>query len=724
MNPTDEQQTIINKLEYSNVYVDCTVGSGKTSTIIFVAEHYKNLKVLLLTYNKRLKLETRTRSTSENLEIHTYHSFCVTYYSKECHNDFGLLDIIQNKREPLRKFSYDIVMIDEAQDMNPLYYEISCKIIKESGPGSGPGPGPPGPNRSEKPTLCVIGDRYQSIYGYNNADSRYIQLAPKLFNFNDRQWSECTLSETFRLTDKITNFVNEITSGVTNRLQIKTNKKSDKKVRYLICDQFSKHVLEEILEYRKNGYKYSDIFILGPSIRNDKSPMKMLANRLTSKGIPIYCPTSDQEALDNEITLGKIVFCTFHQVKGLERKVSIVYNFDDSYFKYYNKDAKQNELPNELYVAITRSLECLTVIHHYKNGFLSIIDENELYNNCNVIVKRRLSNDFDITGAAHKIQTISVSDLIRHLPINVLEEAISLIDIQKLSNKSKFIEIPTKISQIFNGNEIFENVSDINGIAIPSYFEYLKTGMMSIEQCNVRDPFKNIKFIETKPELIQRPIFEELLFRDEEPVIRHSNTHNATTNETNTEIDVNDNSDMNTQKLLFLSNKYSSIKNGYSFKMNQISSYSWLYQSDLDQCISRLSEQIPDTDQVIFEVYYQAEVSKESDKVICGYVDCITSSRIYKDTVWEFKCTDSLDKTHFIQLALYNYLIRQNTVSMNKTIYKLFNILSNEIYEIKITDENSDKLVYLLINCKYNRDLLSESENFIEKNMKIYKKYL
>ena len=57
-----------------------------------------------------------------------------------------------------------------------------------------------------------------------------------------------------------------------------------------------------------------------------------------------------EEKLDEDILTGKIVFSTFHQVKGLERKVVIIYNFDNSYFIYYEKDKSPFICPNTIYV--------------------------------------------------------------------------------------------------------------------------------------------------------------------------------------------------------------------------------------------------------------------------------------------------------------------------------------------------------------------------------------
>ena len=63
-------------------------------------------------------------------------------------------------------------MLDEAQDMTPLYCELVCKIINKS---------------SETPSqLCLLGDCYQSIYNFKEADSRFLSGANKIFSNYDK----------------------------------------------------------------------------------------------------------------------------------------------------------------------------------------------------------------------------------------------------------------------------------------------------------------------------------------------------------------------------------------------------------------------------------------------------------------------------------------------------------------------------------------------------------
>ena len=67
--------------------------------------------------------------------------------------------------------------------------------------------------------------------------------------------------------------------------------------------------------------------------------------------------------LDDKIISNKIVFTTYHQSKGRERKVVILYSFDSSYFDYYLKGENKQTCQNILYVGATRVMYKLMLIH-------------------------------------------------------------------------------------------------------------------------------------------------------------------------------------------------------------------------------------------------------------------------------------------------------------------------------------------------------------------------
>ena len=130
-NPSDEQKSVLELLNDNNVIIDSVAGSGKTTTNLHIAKKYVGFQMLLLTYNAKLKLETREKVQHlnlKNIEVHSYHSFCVKYYDHKCYNDTNLTKIVKFNSKPLRNFNYDIIILDEAQDVTPLYYKLICKL--------------------------------------------------------------------------------------------------------------------------------------------------------------------------------------------------------------------------------------------------------------------------------------------------------------------------------------------------------------------------------------------------------------------------------------------------------------------------------------------------------------------------------------------------------------------------------------------------------------------
>ena len=218
-------------------------------------------------------------------------------------------------------------------------------------------------NQVKDPKIALIGDSHQTIYGYNGSDSRFLSLADRLFKssgINFCEWACMKLTVSHRLSRNVINLLMLLNKNIT----IVSKKQANQKIRYIVCNTFSSRPLNEVLYYISKGYSYSDILILAPSTKC----LKKLINDLSDRGLPIYCGQHESGFYSES----KIVCCTFHQAKGLERKVVIILNFDSSYYKYFNKISSGQECSNELYVAITRSSDQLSLIHHYQQFSWSI----------------------------------------------------------------------------------------------------------------------------------------------------------------------------------------------------------------------------------------------------------------------------------------------------------------------------------------------------------------
>jgi hypothetical protein len=100
-----------------------------------------------------------------------------------------------------------------------------------------------------------------------------------------------------------------------------------------------------------------DCAILAPSIRS-KTPrhhLKQLSNALSRKGVPVSVGIYDDASLDEDVIRGKLVVSTYHQFKGSEPDLVIVFGADDSWFKWFGADAPCNHCPNPVFVALTRA---------------------------------------------------------------------------------------------------------------------------------------------------------------------------------------------------------------------------------------------------------------------------------------------------------------------------------------------------------------------------------
>ena len=97
----------------------------------------------------------------------------------------------------------------------------------------------------------------------------------------------------------------------------------------------------------------------------------------TNDGETFVYITNDNDCdVDEKVMKNKIVFSTHNSVKGLERKVVIVFNFDNSYFQYFDKENNPKYCPNRLYVGVTRACERLSLIHHFQNDYLPFLKGN------------------------------------------------------------------------------------------------------------------------------------------------------------------------------------------------------------------------------------------------------------------------------------------------------------------------------------------------------------
>jgi superfamily I DNA/RNA helicase len=769
-----------------NVKVNAVAGSGKTTCMLHIGAKLaqQRKRVLILTYNARLKDETREkiqRLDLEDVEAHSYHAFCVRYYSSQCFVDKGIVDIIKYNTEPKIAFWFDAILLDEVQDMTSLYYKLVHKIIRDLRyhgssvqtisysdelltdapveisfddyvdettnaitemtlgsstelidgefdltasmiPTLGSAALEPQKRWSEiddipspvPVVLCCFGDRRQNIYAFKNADDRFLTLADSVWAGTAKignNWCSLPLKTSFRITHPMAEFVNRCCLGIpAGGDDFIVSNKPGAKVRYMICNSYGFAPATEIKRMLSIGYKPHEIFILAASVKSSKNPLKRLENKLVNDGVPCFVPVADDEVLKQDIIEGKIVFSTFHQAKGLERKIVMVYGFDESYYKFYNRDADPKVCANELYVAITRGMEHLYLIHHRQNNYMPFLNVAALAETCNVQIESSFSpKTIDVADRSK----FGVVELTRHLNLDITGKLISMICWEKLEGSRRPVRsgyefylhgsIPIPIA--IKAKRGKESVSDINGICLPAIYEY--RNMLSPETAGKKSAISIAKYIENNPGEVSLANYDALA------VCRKFTAAGSTPT---------------LDDFLELSCVYNSVCSGYVFKLGQIKTFDWLEPDAVDDAVRVIRKYIPPG--ANYEVRFQNTMTvKNGVRTITGQVDSMVITdtagalKQYSDgispddtvTIWELKCVKELTDDHMLQLATYAWLF-QKTHPMVRANYYLLNILDDTLIELTFSPysiDNLNKIVELLLLEKLKTQSRVTDDEFI-----------
>jgi hypothetical protein len=466
MNPTDEQIAIVRSIRDLHTVVDAVAGSGKTSTIKFIAMTYVRENILVMMYNVERRKETTAAMKKygfTNIEIQTFNSAGYNFYGSNCFNDNALDKVVTSNREPQQALYHNIIILDEVQDKTDLYYRFTMKLMHDS--------------KTTKPIkLVLLGDYMQAINSFNGSKTDYILEPEKYYAGN---WNHLPLSLTFRMTIPMVNLVNALTGRI-----IRSDKPSNKRPQYYICDDAT--VFAKIREYL-TIYNPQDIFILTPTTRKSNN-VAGICNLLTAHGIPIY--VTGETYGKNESINGKLVISTIHIAKGSERKVVFVYGFDDSVLPKMLGEKDISACDPLLYVALTRASEELLIFHGKTRKF--IVPRDIIASYCDVYSDVNINKIEESRGVKAK-KSYVVTDMVKYLSFDKVKACKEFIEIITLNpageNIADFHEIPKIVPSIVKGSS--EDISDINGFIVPSYcagfvydFEALRTHFQEIYKHN------------------------------------------------------------------------------------------------------------------------------------------------------------------------------------------------------------------------------------------------
>jgi adenylate kinase len=703
---SNEQQNILNEvMTGANVIVDAVAGTGKTTLIMAIAKELSNKQILQITYNKSLKFEVRDKikeAEITNLNVHTYHSLAVCYYSPTAHVDNELKKIIDANILPTSILNHiDILVIDEAQDMTLLYFQLIVKFIKDVG----------------KPIqLVVLGDYMQGLYEFKGSDIRFLTLSKNIWinhpYLQTTEFKQCTMKTSYRITNQMCSFVNNVLLGEDRMKACR----DDMKVQYIRNSGYNIEIIicAEITRLIETGANPSDIFILGPSVKRGR--IRKLENVLVERNIPCHVPTIESSDIDQRVIEGKVVFSTFHSVKGRQRKYVFVMGFDNSYFKYFTNKNENPTCPNTLYVACTRSSGCLYLLEHNTRTDdrpLDFLNMNHIEMKQQPYINFRgqqQTNFFQINDQSLNtklIKKITPTDLIRFIPEDVNLRICDILNriFVKENNKNNEINIIDIPCVIQTQNGFYEDISDINGVAIPClYYDELiniwrETPLnntkdsilysiidMNMESSNYKKKKFIVDLIEKLPEKIET-------IRD----------------------------------YLIMANINISIQESLYSKLKQIDyeDYNWLTDTVASECKTRMRNAIsmdcqnkrPDVEHNII-VSTDDDLHIRIDEQINEYITdkkfrfSARADIITETTLWEIKCTTSTTTDHLLQLAIYAWIIQMS--SDIKKDYKLLNIITGEIYKMDANIEDLNLIMKELLLSRFSINIPKTDEEFIK----------
>ena len=641
--PSEEQENIIKLVAENNVLVDSVAGCGKTTTVVHTSLRYPESKILLLMYNKRLKEETKKRIRElglKNVEVQNFHSFFVRHYEGDSFTDVGLAQTVNRDNPPKTPFTFDLIVIDEAQDLKLIFYRSFCKIHKD--------------NLFPNPRIMILGDKFQNIYKFLGSDERFLIYAPKIFTLDFAKknqaearsavaFKEAKLSISYRLTRQTANFINKCTLGYDRIVAIKDGPLP----KYIVCNLYS--VPLKIVRQMIEKYGYENIFIVSNSVKSAKSPLRHIANKLSADGIPIFVPQSDDADIDERVIAGKLVFTTYNQTKGLERDCVFVFNIDE-----WNPESASQTTPNAVYVAMTRAKTQLIMFHSEKSEYANFMIREQIPKYAEFIIYKKFA---PTPAPVRDPSTVSVASLVEYLSGDVIDKACSYFTAVGGDDGLGEINIPTTV----NEEGMYEEVSDITGVMLPAYYEYLCNGTLQI-YTHMKETVRVNASIPTSPV-----------------------TNNPET----------------IRRLLHMANLYISSDSGYMHKMAQIKNYNWVTPENIDLVQPRLKKHIG-----VKENEYEYKVSSGPihGKTLIGSIDCVAGQRTCR--VYEFKCVNTLKRTHLIQLALYAYLLETGIAEKKYNIsaprkYFLLNLLTGKYYRIEFTLPNLALMTEFLIITKF-----------------------
>ncbi len=608
---TDEQKEFVFRFEQGyNIHCRAVAGAGKTTTALLCAARCPKLHCAILTYNKMLQLDIKKRCLP-NVEAYTYHGFAGRIYGRLIKDDTALRACLGGGPPPAAP-SLDVLVVDEAQDMNVYYFMIVSHLIR----------------RNPDIQLIVIGDERQSIYEYTGANRDY--LTDRTIYPTRGEWASLSLKTSQRLTPAIADFVNHHLYGAD--VLIGGNKRRPNvKPKYLAVGYKNKaDLIRAEVERGARSYGPEGVFVLLPSLNTLTNPDSPIARFVRECPLPKYISMKDDDSrVDPRELGGKIAIMTFNSSKGRERPYVCLVGFDETYFEYYAKNwTQRHELPNVLTVAATRASAELVVVADYNKTIRTVAD-SLLRVDAAVEGTPKPAKVMQIKDRGDK--NVSVTRLVAHQHSERTAAALEFLNIQKVTFGGRLTKQPPPLVRF---GDLYESVLPFYGSLVTVFAEVNHAGGAS-GSC----------YLDT---LRAPQIVEEVTNHDGSEIsLAAYASYPAGYWEGVTEAINNPWEERSAEEWAMLAVAWNAVTAGRHHIAQQIKSYTWVDTSILIEGVSLIREDLAGK-RGEFEKYTEFYL-EPLGVMIRGFMDFREASGV----VWEYKLGGEPNDEHILQLGCY-----------------------------------------------------------------------
>jgi hypothetical protein len=242
------------------------------------------------------------------------------------------------------------------------------------------------------------------------------------------------------------------------------------------------------------------------------------------------------------------------------------------------------------------------------------------------------------------------------------------------------LNIPSKIKI---KNDVYEEVSDINGIVLPAIYEYQQRN-----NCHILEYVKleYMNLVGNKEHLFLQKAYEQI----KEELIY-------------------------VKDFVYLGLIYVSLSEKIYHRINQITKIDWLKQKEVVQCLELLKKYLPNKTKYEREIVFECHnYPQYGIIVISGRLDAYND-----EIVWELKCVDNLELEHYLQLVVYAWLWRQAFLEeKGSREFKILNIRTGQVDKLDTTSIYIDEIIKILVENKFGTLSKINDEEFITKSLK------